>query len=154
MDRGKDTGLTVFGEISLMSHDLGRLRLGRLLGFVNVHGVIIVGRSLALAFRCALFLLEFVFALVLEVDTALIRELGFFLAVLDAGHLRVLFGCRFTVRLGSSLGSLFYCVLLSFVCAVFLLVGDQVGLGLLGRELGRCRGLGIPALISLIIAMF
>ena len=128
-----------------MGHDLrgvgglGRRRLLR----VDFHLVALGNLALDL-----LFLLELLVRLALDVDAALVRELAILghtvLAVLlNAGHGGVL-ACDFTVGgLDSTLNSLFFLFVGFFGAVVFLITGE-VGLGLLGRELGGGRRFGVP----------
>jgi hypothetical protein len=119
-----------------LNHDLGLGRSGGRLGLVhvNIHFV-------ALSSLTALFLLlELVLALALNIHTAVVGHLVFLATslwlwlsalALDAVHGGVLIS---TFAVGANFGGL--CLLLcQLLRAVLLLVGDEVGLGLLGGEL-------------------
>lgn len=128
---------------------LGSRRSGWIVGLVNLHGVVLAALPGALTFL----LLELVLTLALDVDAAVLGHLLFLLTVLeavlvllllvDARHLGVIarpLGSR--LQLGFLAG-----FLLGLLCSVFVTVGDEVGLGLLWRELGRGRSLGIPEMV-------
>lgn len=128
----------------LVRHDL-RWRLGGISGGllrVDLHLV-------ALHF---LLLLDLLVALTLDVLATVVGQLLFLgaaLAVLDASHLGIavvrgrgrLAVCLAPAR---TLGLLFLLLLGRLVGAVLVSVRDEVGLGLLRRELGWGRGLRIP----------
>lgn len=110
---------------------------------IHLHGVIAALDSLALH----LLLLELILALVLEINTAVfgLVLLSRLACLLHTTHLGIAVNscCRGLANL-SSCGSILYFLLIKLLCTVFFLVCVDVGFGLLGRELGWCRGFGIP----------
>ena len=137
-------------RLVLVHHGVGVVcRAGRSLRLVvDLHLVALGGVALALALDPLV--LQLVLALALDVDAPVVRELvlvhavlGLALALgtLDALHLGVLIAGLFAVGLGR-VNLLLFGQLLG---AVLFLVGDEIGLGLLGRELGGCQGVVIPA---------
>lgn len=124
-----------------MGHDLLFASRSRLV--VNLHGVIAVSTlDLTLALNL---LLQLFLALVLEVDTAIIRGLIVFLTLsgsFGAIHSGITISVRgFGLLFGRSLLSRFLLALLS---TVLLLVTLQIGLRLLRGELGWSRSFRVP----------
>jgi hypothetical protein len=120
----------------LVEHTGSQLRL------VNLHPI-------TLSFL--LLLQQFVLALALDINTAVIRELVLIhsildldlaLGALDTFHLSVLVSSLFAID--ANLRSQVLFLLSEFVCTVLLLVSDEISLGLLGGELGRSRSLVVP----------
>jgi hypothetical protein len=114
-----------------------------LVGIVDLHSIVIALRLALTLF----FLLQLVLTLAFDVDAAVLGHLLFLVIVsvlvlaLDASHFRVL-----TLLLGGR--CFFGSLLIGLVGAVFFLVRNQVGLGLLRGKLGGCRGLGVPGLVA------
>ena len=144
-----------------MSHDL--LRFGRIGGgvggsglVVDLHSIVTTLGSLALDL-----LLQFVIALVLEVDTALVVRLFFsglrLTVLLHTAHLGITIGVGgggssgtgLTCSIGGGGGAL-SCLLLGLilelVSAVLVLVGLEIGLRLLRWELSGSGSLRIPGM--------
>lgn len=111
---------------------------------VNIHAVS-VGR---LALQLLLLLLDLIFALAINVDATVFGHfivLACGLAILssDADHSGIFADGRgLAVGSGDSGGLL--AVVLGLVCAVILIVGSEIGLGLLRRELGRGSRIVVP----------
>ena len=124
----------------------GLLLVDRGLGLVDLHLVALGGLGTLIVDNLIL-LQQFILTLALNIDAAVVGELvllGYSLALtlgaLDTLHLGVLVRGLLPVGL-DGLGLLLFAKLFG---AVLVLVGDKVGLRLLGRELGWGRSLGIP----------
>ena len=88
------------------------------------------------------FAVQLIVGLVLKVNTAVF---GHLVLLDDDGAVWLAFDLHAAVDSGVGNAGLFG----KFVGAVLFLVGDLVGLGLLGREFGRGRSLGVPVVIGL-----
>jgi hypothetical protein len=124
----------------LVRHDdFSSLRAVRLPAIVHLHGVLVHGISFSLLFLALLILIT----LALDIDTTVVGQLVLVVLnlslglVIGIGHIRVAAGVL-------AIGLDFCLILVGFLGAVFLLVGDEISLGLFRRELGGSRGLGIP----------
>lgn len=124
-----------------MSHDLGGvLAVGSI--HVDVHVIVSVGSLLLVI------LLDLVITVALNVNTAVLGHLIVIMGLVNGLRSSVHGGVHDSGRsLAICLGDLHGIIGLihvNLICAVVIIIGSQVCLGLLRRELGRCGSVVVP----------
>ena len=131
-------------DLVLVLHDPTLLSHGHTLRFrmvINLHLVAHLNVLVLSLFELALGVsIQLVIGFVLEVNTAILGHLVF---LDDDGAVQLAFNFHAAVDSGVGNAGLFG----KFIGAIFLFVGDLIGLRLLGWEFGRGRGLGVPVIV-------
>lgn len=128
--------------VLLVNHDLGiglLVVVGGLI--VHLHGIVSAGLHIVF--------LQLVFALVLEVDTAIVGDVLLFsrLGSLDSSHLGIATrsgGDSLAVLIGSVHQLLLLSLFGELIGAIFVLIRLRIGFGLLRGEFGWGRGFRVP----------